>query len=188
MATSGPNFTTAGTNDAAIGTLAWSNPGNIVSDNGTGATCSKSGTGLAISNYLKGLTYGFAIPTSATINGITLEIDRLKNNFGTITDNTVSLVKAGSVVGSNKATGTAWPTGAGGIATYGSASDLWGTTWTPSDINNANFGAVLATNETGTAKFPATGNVDFFRITIDYTDNGVAFTESSKILMTGVGM
>lgn len=42
-------------------------------------------------------------------------------------------------MGTNKAvTGTTWGTTFSTV-TYGGTNDLWGTTWTPSDINSANF-------------------------------------------------
>lgn len=61
-------------------------------------------------------------------------------------DNVVSIVKAdGSVGTTNKASSTSWPT-AETTVSYGGSNDLWGETWFPADINNANFGAVLAVN------------------------------------------
>lgn len=78
-------------------------------------------------------------------------------------DSEVRLVKAGSVVGANKALVTsAWNT----VDTYAnyptpSTTDLWGTTWLDTDINNANFGAVISARiQNGTAQ------VDHMRITV----------------------
>lgn len=59
-----------------------------------------------------------------------------------VKDITVQLLKAGTLVGNNKADATAWST-IFATTTYGGAADLWGTTWTYADINNANFGLVL---------------------------------------------
>lgn len=69
-----------------------------------------------------------------------------------ITDNIVRLVKAGVVVGDNKATVTQYPSG-DVVAQYGGATDLWGTTWTPAEVNASNFGVVLSSTVTaGLAK------------------------------------
>jgi hypothetical protein len=160
---------TSGTDDSAVGTVAWSNPGNITASDNTYALFSSSVSG-SVSHYLKGLTFGFAIPAGATINGITM-VNARKGNFSQIgkdcKDNTLSLVKAGVVESTNKAdTSTRWPT-TEADATYGSASDLWSSTWTASDINNANFGVVLS------AKLTTDGtqdcSVDNFTITVTYT-------------------
>lgn len=76
-------------------------------------------------------------------------------------DHSVRLLKAGAVTGSDYAQTTSfWPT-TDAYATYGGASDLWGTTWTTAEVNAANFGAVLSASvQNGTAQ------VDHMRITI----------------------
>lgn len=70
----------------------------------------------------------------------------ISDSFGgaSVVDNVVSLVKAdGSIGTTNKASAIVWDT-TDTIATYGGQTDLWGETWSPADINNANFGAVLS--------------------------------------------
>jgi hypothetical protein len=76
-------------------------------------------------------------------------------------DNSVRLIKGGTITGSNYAQTTlAWPA-TDAYATYGGCSNLWGTTWTDSDINSSSFGAVLSASvQNGTAR------VDHMRITI----------------------
>lgn len=97
-------------------------------------------------DYLRSTGYGFGIPTWATINGIELTVERSRKvgSGGTVTDNSVKLVKNNVVVGINKAdTSTAW-TSSDVVVTYGGPNDLWGETWTPADINNKNFGSVFS--------------------------------------------
>lgn len=68
------------------------------------------------------------------------------DSFGgaTVVDSVVSIVKADGTIGTtNKASATAWDT-TDTIATYGSSTDLWGETWSPANINDADFGAVLS--------------------------------------------
>lgn len=76
-------------------------------------------------------------------------------------DNAVRLTKAGAVVGSNLANSNVeWPT-SNAYITYGGNGNLWGTSWTIADINNAGFGAaVSAIVQNGTA------NIDHIRITV----------------------
>jgi hypothetical protein len=60
-------------------------------------------------------------------------------------DYAVKIVKADGTIGStNKAdTGTNWPS-SDTYKSYGASNDLWGESWTPADINDADFGAVLS--------------------------------------------
>ncbi|MBL7933276.1 MAG: T9SS type A sorting domain-containing protein [Bacteroidia bacterium] len=76
-------------------------------------------------------------------------------------DNSVRLIKGGAITGSDFAqTTAAWPT-TDTYTTYGGPTNLWGTTWTDSDINSTTFGAVLSASvQNGTAQ------VDHMRITI----------------------
>lgn len=76
-------------------------------------------------------------------------------------DNVVRLTKGGTVVGSNMANSDVeWPT-SNAYITYGGNGNLWGTTWTISDINNTGFGSVFsAIVQNGTA------NVDHIRIIV----------------------
>ncbi|NVO20891.1 MAG: T9SS type A sorting domain-containing protein [Bacteroidetes bacterium] len=164
--TAGPNYPATGANVTGVGTVAWVNPGNIGSNNNVYATVAVSGG--AISNYLMGTGFGFAIPSYAVIGGIQVAIGRFENTTGggaDVRDNVVSLVKAGSVTGNNNAvTGTDWPTTEAAV-TYGTTSDLWGTTWTPADINATNFGVALAVNSSNNR----TASVDYMTITVTYS-------------------
>lgn|GEM_PF-2207982 len=78
------------------------------------------------------------------------------------------MVKNNVVQSTNKAdTATQWPT-VSAVKTYGSNSDTWGTTWTPSDINNSNFGVALAVHNN--SLFQRTAYVDYISISVYYTD------------------
>ncbi|MDI9258042.1 T9SS type A sorting domain-containing protein [Flavobacterium sedimenticola] len=171
---------TAGPNNPASGTFIaganvdWNTPGNITNTADTNyATAVFAAAGNT--DNLQGSNYGFSIPGNAIVNGIVVTVNRRTSatNGGRITkDNLVSLVKGGVVTGNNKATATAYGT-TFAVATYGSATDTWGTTWTPADINAANFGAVISVN----ANNSLTATIDYIRITIHYTVIG--FTPSS---------
>lgn len=166
--TAGPNNPTTG-NFIAGANLDWTNPGNITNTaDANYATAVFAGAGNT--DNLQGSNYGFAIPTNAIVNGIEVSIRRMTGatNGGRQTkDNIVSLVKGGAVTGNNKATGTLYTTSFA-VATYGSSTDTWGTTWTPADINATNFGAVFSAN----ANNSLTVTVDYIRITVYYTTIG----------------
>ena len=100
-------------------------------------------------NYLVCKNLDSNIPNDATIEGIKIYIDRYNSFTGDgtviITDDAIYLTKNGTdTVGNNKSVGTVWPsTDTDTYATYGGVSDLWGTTWTASEINNDNFGVMI---------------------------------------------
>ena len=100
-------------------------------------------------NYLVCKNLDSNIPNDATIEGIKIYIDRYNSFTGDgtviITDDAIYLTKNGTdTVGNNKSVGTIWPsTDTDTYATYGGVSDLWGTTWTASEINNDNFGVMI---------------------------------------------
>jgi len=157
---------------------AWANPGNITnSDNNRASASLISGQ---TSDALVANNFGFTIPTNATIDGITVNIER----YGTrttffifvsraIRDQTIQLTKNGTTaVGANRAlTTTNWPA-SDGTQSYGGAADLWGTTWTPAEINNSNFGVYI---QAFSWKLGFVGNatlsafVDHVTVTVDYT-------------------
>lgn len=155
------------TNVNTIGTVAWTNAGNALSNDDTYATVAVSGG--AISNYLQVTNFGFTIPSEATITGIAVTIGRFENTTNTgndVRDHTLRLMKAGVLVGDNDAnTGTDWPTTEAAATYNGSTNTLWGTTWTPAEINASNFGIALAVNSTNVR----TASVDYIQIQITYT-------------------
>lgn len=178
MPTTGPNFPTAATGNTAViggGTRNWTNPQNIEVSDGIFATCAQSIAGGEVSDDLIGTGFGFAISGTDTINGILLEIN-YKSAVGGANETNVRLLKAGTAAGTDKSTGAAIG-GTVATASYGGAADLWGTTWTPSDINNANFGAAFVCTGVATT----TTSVDFFRITV--TSTAAAGGTTAKMIM-----
>lgn len=184
------NYPTSGSNVTGVGTFAWTSTNNIISANTIESTVAFTASGN--SNYLMGNNYGFNIPSGVQINGIVVEIHRRTSSVtaGRIAkDNIVSLVKNGVIIGNNKAATTNYTTTLT-TATYGSATDLWGTTWTAADINNTNFGAVIAVTATNNP----TVRVDYIKITVHYTpapvitalsQNNACFNSSTQIVITG---
>jgi len=60
-----------------------------------------------------------------------------------VIENSVRMVKGGIVTGTDKSTGATLPVPEA-YTTYGGTTDLWGTTWTPEQINDLNFGFVFS--------------------------------------------
>lgn len=125
--------------------FAWSGLSSAyASDNVSATTSMVASFGTRYADIVFFKTFGFTIPSGATIDGIKVGFER----YATWTyfldyayDNVVYLVKNGTVEG-NTPSGEVW-TGSEATQVYGSATDKWGGTWTASDINNANFGVQL---------------------------------------------
>jgi hypothetical protein len=175
----GPNDAGTGADVTGVGTIAWSNPGNVTTTGVATATLNN-----ATSHYLRGTGYGFtslSVPTGATIEGIAVTVARWASGSN-VADSRVCLVKNGTVqsgTGQNLASGTNWSTTSGSTATYGGASNLWNNTWASSDITNANFGVAISTSNTNFGS--RTASVDYIRVTVYYSVGlTVGFTASSK--------
>lgn len=147
---------------------AWGAPGNAVSSNDAYATVNVDGN---TSEPLRCLDYGFSIPVSANVVGIEVFIERRSNRTqnGGSRDASVFLVKAGVPAGSNGATATTYPT-TDTVEAHGAPIDLWGTTWTPAEVNAANFGAQLAVTKPSGAGAAHTISVDHIAITVHYSE------------------
>ena len=173
MSTAGPN------NPATASGSGWGTPTGIES-NSTFATYSIPASTDENTGALLGSNFGFTIPSTATIQGISVTIAE-KTTAGLTADvYQIQLRKAGTNVGTFKS-GANWPLTVAD-ETFGSGSDLWGTTWTYSDINNSGFGVsviVEGNNGTGVAKTLSTQN---FRITVTYTTSTGAVT-TQRILI-----
>lgn len=185
MTTAGPN-NPGTTGQSSTGKPTWTNTGNVVSSNDTYATATLLGTSFSTED-LRATNFGFSVPGTATIDGITAEVERKSTTASSTTgkDQTVSLTKNGtSAAGANKAAAGAWPS-SDTYASYGGASDLWSTTWTPSEINSSNFGLILAAiGDTGFGS-PVV-SVDHIRITVDYTDSGVTRKQYRSLMGVGI--
>jgi hypothetical protein len=176
MPSAGPSFCGTGANFNDGGTTAWSSPTNIQGDTtSTAATCNISAGG-GTSQKLRATNFGFSIPTAAGIAGVTVEIERNAANTNRHADDNVQLIKAGSEVGDDKATGTSITTTKQFI-TYGGSNDLWGTTLTATEVNASNFGVSYKIIRTGTA---TTTSVYRVRITVEYSEGRGALLSFSR--------
>ena len=127
-------------------TPAWSKLSNIkFSDDNKSETTIN---GITRSRQIIGNNYKFQIPAGATINGIMLMVEGSSTNFKNIDELEIFLLDSdGEPKGHNKSNEAkpqkAWSKKSDGsdhFWMYGSANDTWGTTWTPAEINDPNFG------------------------------------------------
>lgn len=173
---------TVAANDATVGTQDWLTPANALASDNAYARVNAQGT----THYLKVTGFGFAIPAGAEILGIQVNVERNGSANVSKRDSSLRLVKGGVISGDDKAdtsVALSWPS-ADAVASYGSASDLWGQAWTPADINDASFGVVLA----ALLQYTVTGNVQVDQITVTvtyalYVGKSVAFPSTLTTLI-----
>lgn len=169
-------------NDTTIGTIDWTNPGYAISSNDQWASVALA-KGV-ISHYLKVTNFGFTIPTGSTINWVKVTVERHANNT-LIKDNSIKLVKGGTIQGDDKPTATGWP--ASDTSEDHGGTDNWGLTLVVSDVNASDFGCVIAikNNKTG-AGATYTGYIDDIIITVDYTvASDFTYTGSGSYVFSG---
>ncbi len=153
------------TNDMSVGDLSWGGLGNLFSTTSFSEATLLSATSTY---YIVGQGFGFSIPAGATINGIVVTLESSIQD-GQARDYFIKIVKNNIITGDNKSTGTFLNVGTFASRTYGSSTDLWGTTWTAADINSSNFGLAYSVEYTGFTKFFDTAFVRNLRITVHYT-------------------
>ncbi|MEK7581712.1 MAG: hypothetical protein AAB488_00020, partial [Patescibacteria group bacterium] len=165
-------------------------PGTIVNDTSAGSTpWSPLSLPTAVSTneefgensfYLKATNFGFNIPPTATINGITVSVEKNGTFVCEVTDNGVYIVKGGTITGDDNSSGC-WPASPE-TTVYGSSSYLWGLSWLPGDINSANFGMVISA---WMPNWDNQANIFSISITVYYTEGGVSNTASSRVQING---
>lgn len=136
--------TEAGTGTGGV--PSWTIAGDCNSNNNTYVQVNTDQAQSKISHFLLATNCGFSIPGGSTITGIQVKV----SGFGTIPAGgsnkyfSVQLIKAGSRAGTASAAGINMPVNDDNTyATFGNSSDLWGTTFSASDINASNFGIAI---------------------------------------------
>jgi hypothetical protein len=111
--------------------------------------------------------FGFTIPGSATILGVTVTSTLQSQSATTGTVSQVALWFSGSQIGTAKSPATPITTTATATS-YGSAADLWGAALTPAIVNDPSFGFAMACNLDSVRAF-----IDFpFTVQVFYTLSG----------------
>lgn len=159
--------------DAAVGTIAWSNPTNAKAWDGA---CAAAALPRATySHYLKLTSFKKSdgsdpIPAGSTIHGVEIQINRNGGANGNIQDYLLYVVKSdGSLCATNLASADYWPA-SDAPKVYGGAADICGYTGAvASDINDADFGVVLAVQKLGPPTFPDNASVDQISVRIHYS-------------------
>ena len=175
---SGPFNVSVSANNTSTGSVPWSSPLDAIlpDNNYAQAIQVLSLFATANTNYVVVEGLGFSIPAGAAICGITVAIERSAGGIslgGSVLDASVRIVKNGSITGTNHASGATWGN-TDAVATYGSSSDAWGTTWTAADINAAGFGvAIAATLQAGLVSVALSARIDHISVTVHYMNPSI---------------
>ena len=178
-------------NTAGAGTsYIWNNVNDALTSNNVNSYASTTAEPIsnyaAYTNYLTVTDLNAFIPSSATINGITVSVER-KNTFSGIDSLSINtdavflmydVAGTATTIGTKKTNATLW-TSSDVTETFGGSADLWGRAWTAAEINNANFGVALSAYLNYTYEVEGTGpgnsaTVDAITVAIDYTDGAAA--------------
>lgn len=175
IASSGPTICGTGADQGA----SWTNPTNITTSGASFATAQPGAH--AATSAIRGTNFGFTVPATATIAGFVISFKLGANVGGTLPVPTVSvqMVKAGTAVGNAEFIQSPL---AAGTYSFGSATDLFGSTWAPADVNAATFGWQLIC-QNGNAN--NLWQVNNFTIKIFYSDTGTGAPTTS---VSGTGI
>ena len=158
---------------------AFHNPANVLTnDNTVASAASLASLFNKTTDYLQVKDFGFNIPTAASICGIEAQVVRSADDIDIliisawVKDYNVRIIKNNALAGSNMASATEWPSSST-TATYGGVNALWGTTWSPAEVNSNNFGLSIAAEiKTGIGLLPVV-KVDYIGMTVYYLDPSV---------------
>ncbi len=159
-----------------VGNTNWSNPTRAETSNNQFASVGLNDN--QVSDYLVCNQYGFNIPPGAAILGIVIDLERRSSAANVASDFSMRVLKGGAAQAAERATGTVYTT-ADAVESHGGASDLWGTSWTPADINNASFGARFQATKFGTAGGNVSISVDHMPITVYWVIPAVVTTQEN---------
>lgn len=177
MDSSGPRNPLATTNGGSPDVLhpelyaSWTDASNAAIPDGNAATFTPAGEATS-SRYLNASGFGFAIPSDATIKGFIVEIKRWSTSDGVgngvCYSDGVRLLKNGIRQPTIHDVGELFGTDTDAAhVILGGATDLWGTTWTPANVNASNFGVSL-----------------FATPTVDDADDGISTAHIDHIRVT----
>ena len=177
---SSTGFVIVGTGNEAqrSGTLAWSNEANVTADDGSVANSASSSAAGEKTWTLYGHNLGLSLPDGAVIRGIEARIEAGNSGNENSFDDVV-LRKADGTFTTTDRSDAATLIGPLTAYTYGSATDLWGESWTKADVEDADFGAGFAFLSDNAS---AAVDVDYIALNVHYDLELTPITGLSRML------
>lgn len=159
-------------NNSGLGGSPWINPSNAITEDDTSSTVDFELDAGGASQLLLASDFGFSIPSGSTIDGILAEWKASRTDlFGGLIGNYVQTLCKAGVCDKNPVGGYEVSDLTTTLVFYsiGGATNLWGTTWTVTDINASDFGVYVRVVD-GSDPQGETANVDVIRLTVYYTE------------------
>lgn len=172
-----------------VGNTAWVSPGNAGASDSSYASVDLNSTNNS-SQALRGLNCNFSIPGFAKLLGFVVSVERYATIADSIRDTHVYLVKNGAIIGNNKAaTAEYWST-TEATKSFGSPTDMWGTSLTYGFELSSTFGIMIACGWYNAYSQTVTPHVNHMYLTVYYelnfgacgwTGNGTSVTQINKL-------
>jgi hypothetical protein len=145
--------------------IAWVSPENAAAEDGNLAAATFPALSVDTDTaYLYASNFGFSVTDGASVDGFIARSKRRQSAPGVV-DLTVSLVRAGTIVGENKAKPGQWPLVLG-FESYGAADDTWLVDWIASLVNDPTTGLVISARNTIGGEVAL---VDLLELTVFFT-------------------
>lgn len=174
----GPNSAGAGAN-AGLYSPAWTNPGNITAADATYADVTMPGMAFQGSDVLFGSAFGFAVPSTANITGLQVDVRGYADASG-LTFNCY-VIRGGAIQGTDGTT-PAVPL-SNSYTTFGGLGNLWGTSWSAANVNLSTdgFGVTVGSNTI----VSTSAHIDHMRLTVYYNTATTPTVATSATGITG---
>jgi hypothetical protein len=121
--------------------------------------------------------FGFTVPTNATVTGVELNVmQRVSSPGGGIHDSVLTLAINSVSIGNDYASPINWfdtPQ----TVTYGSSTDTWGNTLTPTQVNDPSFGILYQLTN---SNYDQPASVDYMTMTIHYQLGTSIYSQNSN--------
>lgn len=178
--------TAASVSVTAANVDAWANPSNALTNDTNAATVTRnpiqSGDVAQRFQALRITNFGFAIPVSSDILGVTVRV--LGRRVGFVTSSTpLRLVNGATALGSER--NVTLPGSFGSHQSVGGPNDMWGAALTPAVVNSANFGVRIQPRIDNASPAAvgqaATVDIRHMDMTIEYSLGGIVLTVTSAV-------
>jgi hypothetical protein len=167
---------TTATQTPTTGVPQWPNPAAVLLDNGNSTNVNLTanfGSGQTSAQLLV-TGFGFAVPATSIVAGIRFLVDEIAQFASTMADGASPQLYRSSgaavvAVGTAKPRASTFWNNSSSRPTFGNDSDLWGTAWTPAQINDTNFGVGYAAQNVASGSATSFASVQFFSLTVFWT-------------------
>jgi hypothetical protein len=159
-------------NDDGSGAFGFSSPASAIFSDNSYATATAVLTLLSgQTDYLKVKGFALSVPAGSTICGIQMKMEKKASGISilaSVSDYRIRLMKNGAILGSNRAKSSSWSSKEA-VFTYGGPTDLWGTSWTPAEVNNGNFGIAISAEINGLLSVLPSAHINDVSMTVYYS-------------------